>query len=61
MRLIILCFLFIISCKKDGGSLPQNNLTIKTAQIHKVKPKKKIKWFKFGSRKINFKRFVSKP
>jgi hypothetical protein len=51
----------MISCKKDGGSLPQNNLTIKTAQIHKVKPKKKIKWFKFGSRKINFKKFVSKP
>jgi hypothetical protein len=46
MRIIFIFLLFMISCKKENGVLPQNNLTIKTAQIHKVKPKKKIKLFK---------------
>lgn len=46
MRIIFIFFLFIISCKKDDGMLPQNNLSIKTAKIYKVKPKKKIKLFK---------------
>lgn len=46
MRLIILCFIFIISCKKEDGVLPQNSLDIKTNQVYKVKPKKKIKLFK---------------
>jgi hypothetical protein len=36
----------MISCKKEGGVLPQNSLDVKTFQTYKVKPKKKIKLFK---------------
>ena len=46
MRIIFIFFLFIISCKKEDGVLPQNSLDIKTDQVYKVKPKKKIKLFK---------------
>jgi hypothetical protein len=53
----------MISCKKENGVLPQNNLTIKTAQIHKVKPKKKIKLFhrKKSKIKIDYKTQFNYP
>jgi hypothetical protein len=40
MRIIFIFFLFIISCKKEDGVLPQNSLDIKTNQVYKVKTKK---------------------
>ena len=46
VRVLFICFLFLISCKKEEGMLPQNNLDIKVVQVNKVKPKKKIKLFK---------------
>lgn len=57
MRIIFICFLFIISCKKEDGMLPQNSLDVKTFQTYKVKPKKKIKWFyrKKSKIKIDYK------
>ena len=63
MRIIFIFLLFMISCRKENGVLPQNNLTIKTAQIHKVKPKKKIKLFhrKKSKIKIDYKTQFNYP